>query len=1061
MKTKERKNNPYAKFNGQEKTDLFLRDAGADVPAVSAEAETVDAAGFASALTGENGLPAGHAYTADGTITLRDLHGVTVRDAAIRFPLVLEDCSDMTFAGVTFASLVDRSKNTVVENCRLSDLTVAGCGTVVRHAEAKTITVQDAVNALVALSVADSITVQGGHNVVCLLNRVKDLRADGAHSASVCENAVSGTLAFENCDHLIANGNRAGTVAARGLVHAVGDDVTDVHARVKCGVNTDILPQGDKDRFVYMPRRGTVRLAGEGENAMDYIRARAGKEPYVILPPGVYTVRGSLDLKEIEDGCVIYAYGVLFEKEEYHDGTLYIYRSKGVVVKGLTIGYTMNPNGQCVVIAKDESSRTLRAIAAAGMHPDWTDTRYFSQGGFYGYRPGHPEPYADMGGSFGFDLSGGEVTIGVSEDIFNRVAVGDTLVCRGAGARGVQITESRDTFFEDVTIFGAAGFAFNESSCLSATIMHRVWDTPLPARLIDELTYARYKQYEKTYGVDFNMREETARDGKKTYRGSAARCSSVDATHTNRSVEGTVCISCIFESMCDDGTNQNASHARLAGFRDNGDGTMTLFIKPNVSAFSFQHAGKRGGLCAPFSKGDRVYVYTSIGKLLCDSPALSDGRPTGVYVNEYGVEGNSFEVDVKAADFDVASCAGYDMETDAPNAAKILIDNMTRASNGFAFDNVLVQNIRSRGLLLKASNGTVIHCTFRGIGMSCIAILYEIYWGESGVSEYLLIKDNDFDNTGFYRNVPRYAPLAIEGLGSQASDDYLLYHNIRFEGNRMRRRGADYAVYLNSARQIEFINNDFGTAAGETAEKPLPSVFVNCAKDIEFSGNTYSPFMKEERGRIVAQGNRHIFGTDIKTPIPDDVNPALMATDSHVTDITMRFPRQTAEGRVIYDRTPWAIGSFPVGVHEFHPFEMMNKYGWFADGDDTIWNGTGGFWGTAMTAAAQKEHNVGFRYRVEWDGKAYISFNNLRVDPRQNGYLAIFKNGKMVFPKEGGRYTDAGDWQLLGPKADLSAMRKRLTELGIPVSVGDELTVIIRRDREWAQIAAIPTVCIF
>jgi phage anti-repressor protein len=209
---------------------------------------------------------------------------------------------------------------------------------------------------------------------------------------------------------------------------------------------------------------------------------------------------------------------------------------------------------------------------------------------------------------------------------------------------------------------------------------------------------------------------------------------------------------------------------------------------------------------------------------------------------------------------------------------------MSQASNGFIFDNMLIRNVRSRGLLIKASGGTITNCTFRNIGMACAAILYEIFYGESGVTENLLVDRNLFDHTGYFKNQDLYATISITGLGSSVNEDYLLYKNITISNNVIKNRTTDYAIYVNSAKDVKIINNDFGAFVGnnftglpeepETPSNPKPAIHIHGAMNIEISGNKYSQKEWVVKDYIHAEKNLHVFGTDVVVQgiplVPDD-----------------------------------------------------------------------------------------------------------------------------------------------------------------------------------------------
>ena len=248
-----------------------------------------------------------------------------------------------------------------------------------------------------------------------------------------------------------------------------------------------------------------------------------------------------------------------------------------------------------------------------------------------------------------------------------------------------------------------------------------------------------------------------------------------------------------------------------------------------------------------------------------------------ITTNDYGMNQSvpvrSVTIDTKA--INTEPLADYDLSLNtALDSQKVLIDNMNMASNGFVFDNCKFQNIRSRGLLIKSSEGKILNCTFRNIGMSCAAILYEIYWGESGVSEYVTVTRNLIDHSGYFKNQDRYAPIAIEGLGSRVDEDYLLYKNIEISHNVLLNRTTEYAVYINSARDVSVTHNSFGEYTdGDTPEHFAKAVKIMGAMNIEISDNTYSTLNPAIIEVVTATHNKNVFGKDVEyegeSVIPD------------------------------------------------------------------------------------------------------------------------------------------------------------------------------------------------
>ena len=988
------------KINGLEKSEAFLEDVGAS-------------------------LPEGAGETVVGDLTVSDKEGLTLRDLTVTGTLTIA------------------SPDVLVENCRIGAVRVAARDASLRNCTvAEGIAADGVENLLVALCVAKEITVANAHNAVCLLNRTEKIEAKDGKSIYICENDVR-ELSLTACRHLVVNGNAEGVVIKTADIAAfVGNNLTDINERETCGVNEALLPQVDKEAFLYMPRKATVHEE-KNRNAVQYLEEEAKTNRYLILAPGVYSVNSTISFEDLSEGCVLYAYGVLFEKDGYESGSIRIIRANGFVIKGLQLDHTMNSTAQGIVIGKLPGQR-LRIMASAGMYSDWSDPRYYGGGTLYHYYAGHPEFSTDGIGTRGFtyDAINNEVLCTVaSPAIYDTISVGDTVGARGKGSTGIQISFSRDTYFEDVTMYGSAGFAFNESSCHTATVLHRVWDTTGPAAIINEATYERYKVYERLYGVSFGMSEGTDPTGGRVYRGTPPICSSVDATHTCRSKIGTACISCLFESMCDDGTNQNAMHGRLHGYRDNGDGTVTVRFKNNVSTIGYAHKWHSGSCCSHFEEGDRVYVYTSVGKLICDTPALSASREAEPYKNSFGKDIFIYEVEVAKDAFDAAACDAYDMESDVAGAPKILIDNMSRASNGFVFDNMLIRYVRSRGLLIKASNGIARNCSFYKCGKGCMSILFEIQWGESGVSEHLDIRNNYFEGTGYIDNLPAYSPIAVEGLGTQASDEYLLYHDLVFEGNVVRNRGGTYAVYLNSARQVKLLNNDFGTRAGETEDNPQPSVYINCAKDVELSGNTYSPYLSDITECVTIKGNRNVYGTDAGDKLQNEPElfPGLRKTSP-----LLHPPKLLKDSTFDYTAGAWSAGFFPIGALAYDTYTYLNGGGWFASDPFKSGEGnTGGIDSKNCLHAPQPDYNVGYAYTAEESGEAYFGFEALTAG-RTGNLISVFVNDKMVWPTEGGAYEKGADWASFDQNTNLSRLAATLAAKPVTLEKGDRVFFLAR-----------------
>ena len=142
--------------------------------------------------------------------------------------------------------------------------------------------------------------------------------------------------------------------------------------------------------------------------------------------------------------------------------------------------------------------------------------------------------------------------------------------------------------------------------------------------------------------------------------------------------------------------------------------------------------------------GDRVRIYTSSGRVLCDTEALSVTKSIGE-VDGY----EQYEILIAPDALDPELLSGYDLSSNAAADSKVLIDNLDRNGDGFVYDNVLAENIRSRGFLVKCGGSVIRNCSFRNIGMAAVALVFELEWGESGMAYDTQIENNYFENTGY------------------------------------------------------------------------------------------------------------------------------------------------------------------------------------------------------------------------------------------------------------------------------------------------------------------------
>ncbi|MBE6646277.1 MAG: hypothetical protein E7611_01390 [Ruminococcaceae bacterium] len=722
---------------------------------------------------------------------------------------------------------------------------------------------------------ADSIKVLDATNTSVLFNSAYNIVAENSISTYVVENSLGGKLLLKDnnyllCDSNTYSGSNNHMPDMTGNENVNGDSLMDVNARNEVGAKEELLPHTNKDLFLGMTPKSTVKdaIGGTSLTLGQYITTNAAGKSIVIVPPGYYTMNTHFTLGSTHSNTEIYAYGVynerVFAGRDVDNLTFQFGDAKNVTVHGLTVGYNHQSAGQVHVLKKSSSglvnkTYTLTLVSAAGYVDSFgsLDTNKFASGSFDLVKQGEIH-WTSYNYSALTANSDGTMTMTVSQEAYNNIVAGDVLYCRLAGDNKYTIYFGNgidDIKLKDCTIYGyAAALAMVGGGGSQGVSLERVHNTVHSPYLIDEETYNKYLEWENTYGVELVSIDALGR-----YRGSTPVAGSVDATHLSGANEGFTAISCLFENMCDDGSNHRGSSSRLHGYKINSDGTATLYIKANIAQYYFNDNINRGTTQANanpvnFAKGQNVYIYTSKGELVCDTVALtsmvSSNSTTSISFPYTDGSGRTltytlgiYEITVDAADCNFDVLAGYDLsDNHYAMAQKVLVDNISRNSSGGHFDNVLVQNIRSRGFLVKSTDILIENCTFRNLAMTGVLMSIETTWGESTVSRNVIVRNTLFDKTGFrsdsFDSSPTLAPISISSLvtyGNTALDS-LRSENIIIEGNEFRDYGHSYGIYINGAKDVHILNNVFDPIDTNT---PGEFVKIVTASDIEISGNTY------------------------------------------------------------------------------------------------------------------------------------------------------------------------------------------------------------------------------
>lgn len=793
---------------------------------------------------------------------------IDLTENSISGDIVIENRGVVIFGGVIRGNVTIKAEKAVVEDCKID-------GNVTFEGAAHSIIAKCEVNGEIAL--------KNCCNCVVLLNSAGSVTACGNTNAYIVENTLS-SLALEGNNYLLADGNICESVISSDNVNFNGDNITDTDARLEFGADEALLPHANKELFIGVERDEYISAPDslEGENISEYIM-RCAKGGIVIVPPGAYVSPAPIILEKESSGSTVYAYGALQEMVPY--GLCLSPRdADNLTVKGLVTSYVQQPCGQ-VTILEVIDDRTYIVIPYASSIDGFgkTDPSFFSTGFTDIFEKGKIYPWAVIGGAYEIKPNGDRTyTLTLAEEHPRRGELykGDRIACRLVGPDKTAILplSCKNFVMKDTFLYGhSACLAMAAHGTCDGILAYRWYNGCEAPRLIDRETYDFYRAIEKKYGVE----GEVYIDSLGRYRGGQPLICTSDATHINGCVRGADAVSCLFEGMCDDGSNQRSSSARLKSLTDNRDGTATLIYKGSVpEVYCLHHFNEslpehHPASCAPFKIGDRILVYTSTGVTVCDTFCLSDEEIIESYeftltppnLNPRHYTDTYRRLTIASADVNFSALEGFDLDDVGYEMKhKVLVDNLSRNSAGFKFDNVMIRDTRSRGILVKTVGADIRNCTFRNLGHTGILLSVEFVWGESTVSQDIVIKNCLFDNIGFIGNsfmVKAISPIAIKGLSSTVDEKSLLYKNILIEGNKFVNNRNHHFITVNSAQNVRIKNNVFEDS-DELSYIDGRFIDIETSMNIEISGNKYPEYLGCNISRGISAVNfKNVYGADI------------------------------------------------------------------------------------------------------------------------------------------------------------------------------------------------------
>lgn len=754
------------------------------------------------------------------------------------------------------------------------------------------ISLKNSYNGLIALNVVKtsqkSIVVSDSFNCSAAFNSAIRIIATGNKNLYIVNNILGGRVIIENNNYLICDANTFATNAtaySKDNFNINGDNVTNVNARLGVGADKELLPHTNKDLFVGMERKDTIRDLDSNTNVglRKYIQNHV-KDKITIVPPGVYQTNANMTLGNYFNNVEIYAYGVMHEQADYGQ-TLYIGQADNIRIYGLTFGYAKQSAGQIHVIDKLGNNKLL-VVPAAG----YENKHVEPNGGFYDWFTKQADgsttmyPIVSLSHTI-YDNGNGTATMTITGDDvqeYKNIQVGDIITCRlyGSNNNSVAVTGSSNILFKDVVIYGYSNaLAMAVLSGSKNVELERVHNTSRSAFIIDKATYDKYRAWEDKYNVDL----EVYIDENGNYRGSIPRIGSVDATHVSRAENGLKVTSCYFDQMTDDGSNHRGSSSRLHKVVNNNDGTTSIYYKGSVAEY-YYNAGNTISSCMNFVTGDSIFVYAySSGKVLCDTKCLSDAEEVQQLNFSIGSKSYStaiYKVNVPTKDVNFSAVTGIDLSDNHYSMTnKVLVDNISKNSTGLVFDNVLVENTRSRGILVKSRDAIIKNCTFHNLAHTGILMSIESIWGESSIAKNVNVQKCLFDHVGYVDRLTSHStisPIYILGVGKDVANMDLACSNITIDGCKFINNEHDVAIGINSAQDVRIINNDFGYIKRNGEDAIGKAINILNSKNIFIENNKYVDRVLSLTAVIKGGNYMNIYGNDTlgadgKSLFPDDI----------------------------------------------------------------------------------------------------------------------------------------------------------------------------------------------
>jgi len=321
---------------------------------------------------------------------------------------------------------------------------------------------------------------------------------------------------------------------------------------------------------------------------------------------------------------------------------------------------------------------------------------------------------------------------GDAERVGDLIVIGAEYAPHGSAAHAIECSHNINVRLESIDLFASNCFGFLEYDC-------------------DGSTYYRCRIDRRPTSNDPVLRADPR-----------LRSLNADAFHSKRAIKGPVYLECSARFMGDDCVNICGDYHLIMNSRGR---ELRVLAKHDMNILA----------------GDPVELVTYDGRRLADARAVAI-QPAGTIREEERVflARQRMDASLKAARGALTTAFAVTLDREVEISMGGVICSANRIGNGFAVKNCNFGFNRSRGILIKASNGQISGNRIQGTEMSAILIAPEYWWLEAGSSIDLQISDNTIIASG---GIP-ICVEAVAGNGDIAPAG--LHRNLSIVGNKVQ-----------------------------------------------------------------------------------------------------------------------------------------------------------------------------------------------------------------------------------------------------------------------------------